>query len=307
VSCNSAFAEWIGKLLYVQILINGILLGGLYACIAVGFSLVWGVLNVINILHGSFIVLGAYLAFFAYNGYGIHPYLFAPVAALSLFMFGYAIQLVVVNRVIEAPVLVTMTTTFGLTLLLDNLMLVAFQANFRKVNLKPPLGIIDLSDTFPSLDLIVPVDRLVSMMFALLFVALLYLLLRHTVIGRAIVAVRMDRYAATLMGVNTEKVFAVTFALGAGLAGAAGALLSPIFPISPLAGTTYLGKAFVICVLGGLGSVSGALVGGLVLGILESFGALFFGPEHSLTLSFTVLILLLIFRPNGIMGRRGFV
>jgi branched-chain amino acid transport system permease protein len=307
VSCNSAFAEWIGKLLYVQILINGILLGGLYACIAVGFSLVWGVLNVINILHGSFIVLGAYLAFFAYNGYGIHPYLFAPVAALSLFMLGYAIQLVVVNRVIEAPVLVTMTTTFGLTLLLDNLMLVAFQANFRKVNLKPPLGIIDLSDTFPSLDLIVPVDRLVSMMFALLFVALLYLLLRHTVIGRAIVAVRMDRYAATLMGVNTEKVFAVTFALGAGLAGAAGALLSPIFPISPLAGTTYLGKAFVICVLGGLGSVSGALVGGLVLGVLESFGALFFGPEHSLTLSFTVLILLLVFRPNGIMGKRGFV
>jgi branched-chain amino acid transport system permease protein len=307
VSCNSAFAEWIGQLLYVQILINGILLGGLYACIAVGFSLVWGVLNVINILHGSFIVLGAYLAFFAYNGYGIHPYLFAPVAALSLFMLGYAIQLVVVNRVIEAPVLVTMTTTFGLTLLLDNLMLVAFQANFRKVNLKPPLGIIDLSDTFPSLDLIVPVDRLVSMMFALLFVALLYLLLRHTVIGRAIVAVRMDRYAATLMGVNTEKVFAVTFALGAGLAGAAGALLSPIFPISPLAGTTYLGKAFVICVLGGLGSVSGALVGGLVLGVLESFGALFFGPEHSLTLSFTVLILLLVFRPNGIMGKRGFV
>jgi branched-chain amino acid transport system permease protein len=252
-------------------------------------------------------VLGAYLAFFAYTGLGIHPYLFAPVAALLLFMLGYAVQLIVINQVIEAPVLVTLTTTFGLTLLLDNLMLVAFQANFRKVNLKPALGIIDLSDTFPSIDLIVPVDRLVSMLFALLFVGLLYLLLRRTVIGRAIVAVRMDRYAATLMGVNTVKVFAVTFALGAALAGAAGALLSPIFPISPLAGTAYLGKAFVICVLGGLGSVSGALVGGLVLGILESFGALFFGPEHSLTLSFTVLILLLIFRPNGIMGKRGFV
>jgi branched-chain amino acid transport system permease protein len=294
-------------LLYVQILINGILLGGLYACIAVGFSLVWGVLNVINVLHGSFIVLGAYLAFFAYTSLGVHPYLFAPVAAALLFLFGYAVQLIVINRVIDAPVLVTMTATFGLTLLLDNLMLVAFQANFRKVSLKPPLGIIDLSDTFPSLDLIVPVDRLASMLFALLFVALLYLLLRRTGIGRAIVAVRMDRYAATLMGVNPERVFAVTFALGAALAGAAGALLSPIFPISPLAGTAYLGKAFVICVLGGLGSVSGALVGGLALGILESFGALFFGPEHSLTLSFSVLILLLIFRPNGIMGKRGFV
>lgn len=294
-------------MLYVQILINGILLGGIYACIAVGFSLVWGVLNVINILHGSFIVLGAYLAFFAYTALGIHPYLFAPIAALVLFMLGYVVQLVVINRLIDAPVLVSLTATFGLTLLLDNLMLVAFQANFRKVSLKPPLGIIDLSDTFPSLDLIVPVDRLASMLFALLFVALLYLLLRRTAMGRAIVAVRMDRYAAMLMGVDTVKVFAATFALGAALAGAAGALLSPIFPISPLAGTAYLGKAFVICVLGGLGSVSGALVGGLVLGVLESFGALFFGPEHSLTLSFTVLILLLIFRPNGIMGRRGFV
>ncbi|RTL55230.1 MAG: branched-chain amino acid ABC transporter permease [Bradyrhizobiaceae bacterium] len=294
-------------MLYLQILVNGILLGGLYACIAAGFSLVWGVLNIINVLHGSFIVLGAYLAFFAYTMAGVHPYVFAPFAALLLFVLGYVLQLSIINRVIEAPVLVTMTATFGLTLLLDNLMLIAFKADFRKVSLNPSLGIIDLSDTFPALDIIVPVDRLASMMFALLFVLLLYWLLRHTAIGRAIVAVRMDRYAAVLMGVDAGKVFALTFALGAALAGAAGALLSPIFPISPLAGTAYLGKAFVICVLGGLGSVTGVLVGGLILGIIESFGALFFGPENSLTLSFTVLILLLIFRPNGIMGKRGFV
>lgn len=294
-------------MLYLQILVNGILLGGLYACIAAGFSLVWGVLNVINVLHGSFIVLGAYLAFFAYTMIGVHPYVFAPFAALLLFVLGYILQLSIINRVIEAPVLVTMTATFGLTLLLDNLMLIAFKADFRKVSLSPSLGIIDFADTFPALDIIVPVDRLASMLFALLFVLLLYWLLRHTVVGRAIVAVRMDRYAAVLMGVDAIKVFALTFALGAALAGAAGALLSPIFPISPLAGTAYLGKAFVICVLGGLGSVTGVLVGGLMLGIIESFGALFFGPEHSLTLSFTVLILLLIFRPNGIMGKRGFV
>lgn len=294
-------------MLYLQILVNGILLGGLYACIAAGFSLVWGVLNVINVLHGSFIVLGAYLAFFAYTLIGVHPYVFAPFAALLLFMLGYVLQLSIINRVIEAPVLVTMTATFGLTLLLDNLMLIAFKADFRKVSLNPSLGIIDFADMFPALDIIVPVDRLASMLFALLFVLLLYWLLRHTVVGRAIVAVRMDRYAAVLMGVDVIKVFALTFALGAALAGAAGALLSPIFPISPLAGTAYLGKAFVICVLGGLGSVTGVLVGGLILGIIESFGALFFGPEHSLTLSFIVLILLLIFRPNGIMGKRGFV
>lgn len=294
-------------MLHLQVLVNGLLLGGLYACIAVGFSLVWGVLNVINILHGSFVVLGAYLAFFAYSALGLHPYLFAPIAALVLFGLGYVIQLTIINRVVEAPVLVTLTTTFGLTLFVDNLMLVAFKADFRKINLKPPLGVIDLSDTIPWLDVIVPIDRLASMLFALLFVVLLYWLLRLTSIGRAIVAVRMDRYAATLMGVDPGKIFALTFALGAALAGAAGALLSPIFPISPLAGTAYLGKAFVICVLGGLGSVSGVLVGGLTLGVLESFGALFLGPEHSLTLSFTVLVLLLVLRPSGIMGRKGFI
>lgn len=294
-------------MLYAQILVNGLLLGGLYACIAVGFSLVWGVLNVINLLHGSFVVLGAYLAFYAYTLGGIHPFLFVPVAALALFILGYGVQRIVINRVIAAPVLVTMTTTFGLALLLENLMLVAFKADFRKISLKPPLGTIDLSKTIPGLDIVVPVDRLASMLFALLLVSLLYLLLRRTSVGRAIVAVRMDPYAAALMGVDTVKIFAFTFALGAALAGAAGALLSPIFPISPLAATTYLGKAFVICVLGGLGSVSGVLVGGLALGILESFGALFFGPENSLTLSFTVLVLLLILRPSGIMGKRGFV
>jgi branched-chain amino acid transport system permease protein len=294
-------------MLYLQVLVNGLLLGGLYACIAVGFSLVWGVLNVINMMHGSFVVLGAYLAFFAYTLLGIHPYGFAPVAALILFVIGYAVQRAVVNRVIEAPVLVTMTATFGLTLLLDNLMLVAFKADFRKVNLNPPLGTIDLSSIVPGLDVIVPVDRLASMTFALLAVLLLYILLRRTRIGRAIVAVRMDRYAAALMGVDPVRVFALTFALGAALAGAAGALLSPIFPISPVAGTAYLGRAFVICVLGGLGSVSGVLIGGLLLGVLESFGAVFLGSEHSLTVAFIVLIVFLMFRPSGIMGKRGFV
>src|SRR5436305_13862564 len=154
-------------MIYLQIAANGLVLGGLYACIAAGFSLVWGVLNVINILHGSFVVLGAYLAFFAYAALGIHPYLFAPIAGVVLFVLGYAIQFSIVNRVVEAPVLITMTTTFGLTLLLDNIMLVAFKADFRRINLVPPLGIIDLSDSIPGLDVIVPVDRLASRLFGL--------------------------------------------------------------------------------------------------------------------------------------------
>ena len=287
-------------LLYVQVLVNGLVLGGLYSCIAVGFSLVWGVLNVINILHGSLIILGSYTAFFAYQYLHIDPFLFVPVAAAALFCLGYATQFLIINRVMGSTVLITLTLTFGLNLLLYNLMILAFKADYRKVILSPPLGSLAIGDV------VVPIDRLISMAFALALVASLYGLLRASRIGRAIVAVRMDREAAMLMGVNVRRIYAITFGLGAALAGAAGSLFSVMFPISPESANALLGKAFVICILGGLGSVPGVLVGGLTLGIIESYAALFLGPEYSITVSFTLLILLLMFRPTGIMGRRGF-
>ena len=127
-------------MIYLQVFANGLVLGGLYAAIAVGFSLVWGVLNVINLLHGSFIILGAYVAFFAYALLGLHPFLSAPIAGLILFVIGYSLQGAVINRVIRAPVLMTLTLTFGLDLLLNNAMLLAFKADYRKVVLDPPLG-----------------------------------------------------------------------------------------------------------------------------------------------------------------------
>lgn len=287
-------------MLYLQVLLNGLALGGLYSCIAVGFSLVWGVLNVINILHGSLIILGSYTAFFAYQYFDINPFLFVPVAAFLLFCLGYLMQVVFINRVMGSPVLITLTLTFGLNLLLYNIMIVAFKADYRKIILNPPLGSIGFAD------LIVPVDRLISMALALALIGLLYLLLRGSQIGRAIVAVRMDRDAAALMGVDVKRIYAITFALGAALAGAAGSLFSVIFPISPESSNALLGKAFVICILGGLGSVPGVLAGGLILGVIESYAALFFGPEHSITISFSLLIFLLVFRPTGIMGKRGF-
>jgi branched-chain amino acid transport system permease protein len=287
-------------MLHLQVLINGVLLGGLYSCIAVGFSLVWGVLNIINILHGSLIILGAYAAYFAFTYLGIHPFLFVPVAGLLLFVLGYTLQAGVINRVMGAPVLITLTLTFGLNLMLENAMILAFKADYRKVILDPPLGLLEMGSA------IVPKDRLYAMLLAMLLVGALYLLLRATRIGRAIVAVRMDRDAAALMGVNVPRIYAVTFALGAFMAGAAGSLMSVIFPISPLTSVAFLGKAFVICVLGGLGSIPGVMVGGIVLGILESFGSLWLGPDYSTTIAFVLLLALLMFRPTGIMGRRGF-
>jgi branched-chain amino acid transport system permease protein len=287
-------------MIYLQILANGLVLGGLYACIAVGFSLVWGVLNVINILHGTFIVLGSYVAFFAYQYFGIHPFLSVGLAGALLYVVGYAVQKTMVNRVIAAPVLITLTLTFGLDLILNNAMLVAFTADYRKINLVNPLRTIELGPIF------LPGDRVAAMALALILTLLLYWLLRDTRIGRAIVAVRMDREAAALMGVNVKNVNAVTFGIGALMAGAAGALLSIIFPISPLNSSLFLGKAFVVCVVGGLGSVPGALIGGLALGLVESFGSFWFGPEHAVTISFAVLLVLLFVRPSGLLGRKGY-
>ena len=287
-------------MLYLQILANGLVLGGLYACIASGFSLVWGVLNVINILHGSFIVLGGYLAFYAYAKLGIHPFVSILIAAPLFFALGYAVQRMLINRMIAAPVLLTLTLTFGLDLMLSNAMLAGFTADFKKLLLDPPLGVLSLGPV------VLPVDRLLAMLLALGLTGLLYLVLSRSRIGRAIVAVRMDREAAALMGVDVKGVYAITFGLGALMAGASGPLLAMIFPISPLTGPVYLGKAFVICVLGGLGSVPGAMIGGLALGVVESFGSLWFGPEHATTLSFVLLIVVLLVRPEGLLGRKGY-
>jgi len=284
----------------LQVLVNGLVLGCLYACIAAGFSLVWGVLNVINIMHGSFIVLGSYLAWISYSAMGLSPWTTLLIAAPLFFAVGYLIQRGVPNRVIAAPVLVTLTLTFGLDLILNNSMLLAFSADYRKLLLDPPGGTLAFSG------LVVPVDRVLAMVLALILTLALYIILRHSRVGRAIIAVRMDRDAALLMGVNIRTIYAVAFGLGAAMAGCAGVLLALIFPISPLSAGAYLGKAFVVCVLGGLGSVPGAVLGGLFLGITESVGAVVFGPEHSVTLSFALLIVFLIFRPHGLLGKKGY-
>ena len=288
-------------MIYLQIAANGLVLGGLYACIAVGFSLVWGVLNVINILHGSFIVLGSYVAYFAYVHLGIHPFISIVIAGAVLYALGYALQAGIINRVVAAPVLITLTLTFGLDLILNNAMLVAFTADYQAVNLAHPLGTLEIGPVF------LPGDRVAAMVLALL-------LTRAAVPAVA----RQPHRARHRRGAHGPR--------GGGADGRrrqahqrhhlrASARSWPArparcsassFPISPLNGPLFLGKAFVVCVLGGLGSVPGAMVGGLVLGVIESFGSYWFGPEHAVTLSFALLLLLLFVRPSGLMGRRGY-
>jgi branched-chain amino acid transport system permease protein len=283
---------------YGQILANGLMLGALYACIAVGFSLVWGVLNIINMLHGSFIILGGYLTVFGWQHYKIHPFaMLLPVAA-TLFLFGYLIQYFLVNRVVNRPVLTTLTLTFGLDMILYNLMNMTFTATPVRVTLD--LGRVSFGSV------VLPMDRVWAMVLALALTGLLYLVLRTSRTGRAIVAVRMDRDAAALMGIRVNRVYAVTFAIGALMAGACGALMAMVYPITTSVSGLLLGKAFVICVIGGLGSVPGALVGGLALGVIESFAGTWFGPQHALLAGFLIMLALLMTRPTGLVGKKGY-
>ena len=243
-------------------------------------------------------MLGFYIAYFSYTLLGIHPFLSVITSCVVLGGLGYFIQLGLINRVVTSSVLVTLILTFGLELMMNNAMLVSFSADYKKVLLAHPLGIAHLGNVF------IPLDRAASTVIAFLLIFSLWLVWRLTSIGRAIVAVRFDRQAALLMGIDVNKTYATTFALGAALAGAAGSLLSVSFPIAPLSGPLFLSKAFVICVLGGVGSIPGAAIGGLAFGLLESFGAVLFGSEYALTLAFVVLIILLLVRPIACWASR---
>jgi len=285
-------------MMLAQYVINGLLIGSLYACLAVGFSLVWGVLNIINMLHGAFIVLGAYFVIFATEHLSATPVLWTAAACLLLFAIGYLIQLGMINKVVAAPIFITFTLTFGMDLVVQDLLINTVTATPRSLPLD--YGSLQLAD------LRVSVARLGAMALALALTWLLYWLLRRSAIGRAIIAVRMDRHAAALLGLDVPRIYAVTFGLGALMAAAAGGAMAMSFPITPGLDGTLLGKAFVICVLGGLGSIPGALVGGLALGLLESFGALALGSQWSATVGFAVMLAILALRPAGIAGKSGF-
>jgi branched-chain amino acid transport system permease protein len=284
--------------LLAQILINGLMLGSLYACIAVGFSLVWGVLNVINMMHGSFIVLGGYLTYFAWLHLGLHPFISLFLVSGLLMMLGYVLQYALINRVVSQPVLTTLTLTFGLDMILYNFMNLGFDATPRRVSLD--FGRLNIAGV------VLPNDRLVAMLLAFALTGILYYVLRSSRVGRAIVAVRMDRDAAALMGIKVNKVYAITFGIAALMAGACGSLMAIVFPITTNITGLLLGKAFVICVIGGLGSVPGALVGGLALGLIESVAGNFLGAQYAILLGSLIMLGLLMTRPTGLIGKKGY-
>jgi branched-chain amino acid transport system permease protein len=279
-----------------QITVNALMLSGILALVALGFALVWGIMNIVNLAHGPFIVLGAYITFWMHELWGIDPFLTIPIAMLLLFALGFVIQRVLINQVIRAPLLATFLLTFGLEILIVNLINYFFKADLRSVTTP-------YSGTGFSLGLVrVPYIRLAALGLSLMLVYALWWFLNHTRPGNAIRATGMDIEAAQLTGVKVATIYALTFAIGAALAGAAGSLLSMAVPFDPNLGGGYTQRAFVICVLGGLGNVLNVVIGAVIFAFADVFvGARI--PQLSQAITFGILVLLLVLRPHGIAGK----
>jgi branched-chain amino acid transport system permease protein len=279
-----------------QITVNAVLLSGTLALVALGFSLVWGIVNIVNLAHGAFIVLGAYATYFLNEALGVDPFLSIPTVMVMLFGLGWAIQRVLINQVIQAPLLATFLLTFGLEILIVNLASYFFKADVRAVT-TPYSG-----SGFEIGSVRVPYIRLAALVVSLSLVGALAGFLRRSKMGRAIRATGMDLDAARLTGVRVGRIYAATFAIGAALAGAAGALLSMIVPFDPNLGGTYTQRAFAICVVGGLGNVATVLIGATIYAFVEVFVGTWL-PSLSRAVTFAIVVLVLILRPQGLAGK----
>jgi len=273
---------------FLQLIVFGVVWGGLYALIATGLTLVYGVMKILNIAHGEFLMLGAYITFWMFTLWNVSPLVSAPLAAAAMFLFGLGIQKLLIRPLLahrlppEAFENATLIVFFGVLLIVQSAALLLWSADYRVVNYATaPLTVGPLS---------VAGNRLIVLFVALLVSGLMYLGLRYTMPGKAIRAVSQDITTARLMGVNVKRIGLIGFGLGAALAGIAGALASTIYVITPTVGLLFTIKAFTVMVLGGLGSQLGTLIAGLALGILESFVSYLIGSEYKDLSSYVLLI-----------------
>jgi branched-chain amino acid transport system permease protein len=284
--------------LILQVLLNGIFLGAIYVNIAVGFSLAWGVMDVINVTHGTMIVIGSFITFILFKTIGLDPFLSLPISMAILFFLGYFVQKYLLNFVVKVGVFLSLALTFGLDLVLINTVLLIFTGDYRSVTPS-------YSGSFFQLEkMVIPYVRLAILLICFLLTACLQLFMTKTRIGNAIRATAQNREAATIVGVNVSKIYSITLAISAALAGACGSLISTIQSFTPFEGGFFIMKAFIICVLGGLGNIWGAIVGGLILGVVETMGARLLGTGFQEAISAIIMILVLIFLPKGIVGSK---
>jgi branched-chain amino acid transport system permease protein len=284
--------------LALQLVVQGILLGGIYGLIAVGLSLIFGVMGVINFAHGQMIVMGMYVSYWIFVLLGLDPYLSLVIVAAVIFVLGYAIQSTLVNRILDYPEAMQVLPLVSLGLILENTALLFWGPDPRS-----PQTALSLN-TFWIGSVMVDVSRLIAFVVAIVITILIFLFLKKTTSGKRIRAAADNRTGAILVGIKVTRICNISFAIGAATTGAAGALLLPLMPISPHIGHDFTLTAFVVVILGGMGNLLGALVGGLILGMAESLATLFLPATLKQVVSFSFLIIIMLFRPQGIFGGR---
>jgi len=285
--------------LYValQAILNGLLTGALYALIGMGMALIFGVMRIVNFAHGAFLMIGMYATYALFRATGISPYYQFPVAGVLLFFVGYATYMGLLRRVSGQVDFMVILLTMGLALILVDGAQLVFGADYHQINLPLLSKNIHLGSQIS-----INAPWLVSFGIALALSCGLYWVVTHTMFGRAARAIAQNPYAAPLMGINVNRVQAVAFGIGSAAAGIAGALLLPVFYLFPEVGSQFMLKSFVLVVLGGMGSIQGAAIAGLVLGVVESLTSLYWGNEWALAVDFVLFILVLSLKPSGIFG-----
>lgn len=283
----------------LTVIISGLLVGGIYAIVAIGLNVAFGVVRVVNFAHGEMVMIGMYVAYFAWTAWGIDPYVSSLFIAIPLgFLLGYLIQRLVIQRLLKEP-LMQMFATFGLLIFFENVVLAITRGEPK--TLRTPLS----SATLDLFGVSISVTRLIVLGVAIVVTLILVLFLRRTLHGTAVRAVSQDRATASLMGINVNRLYLVAFGVSGALALMAGTLLAPIYTATPSIGFSFVLPAFAVVVLGGLGSITGSLVGGLIVGVIEALSGYFLDPALKQAVWFTLFLAVLVIRPAGLFGQAG--
>ena len=281
-------------------LINALLIGGLYALMGAGFSLQWGISGIINLSYGAMVILGSYLSLTMFDFLNIDPFISILISAAILFFLGAAIYRGILQPLIKGGIIITLILTFAVRLVLENIMLVVWSADYRTIRLSYAGYSFQIGNAY------VPLIRFLTFIIAIAVIYAVYRFMMGTKIGKGIQAVALDREGAEAVGIDVEKMYLINFALGSAIAGGAGALWASIYSFSPHLVGIIVGKVFIIAILGGLGNIWGAAAGGLVLGIAETTGAVFLGSEWQEAIGMAIMVIVLVWKPYGLLGKKFF-
>ena len=278
--------------------INGLLIGGIYTLVASGLTLIYGVLHIINFAHGSLLMLGMFGVYYLLMKLGIDPYMSLLIMVPAMYLLGYLLYKLLIGRLSQGKDENILLITLGLSILIENLALMFFKGDTRTISVSYSDTMVELGPTLVSL------PKIISFAAAMALCAALGLFIQRTDTGKAIRAVAKERVGARLVGIDVDRIFAISFGIGLATLGAAACLLMPIFYVSPTTGHVFVMVAFTVVVLGGMGSFLGAVIGGLIVGLTESFGGLFLGESLGQIGISLIFILILLFRPSGLFGAK---